>query len=165
MTKTSGFFFALFFQKRNPRSFPLALGFTILTLVPALAPRLAADTYPRQAGVDAIHYVFRLNLLTDTSVEIRGEATVTLKFVTPGVKETWLDFATAAADGKGMTVKSVTRGGKPAPFTHQSNRLTMPLAEPPAAGEEVSFDRAVPRRAGKRPSSHQEHPRRADGLQ
>ncbi len=32
MTKTSGFFFAMFFQKRNPRSFPLGLGVACLTL-------------------------------------------------------------------------------------------------------------------------------------
>ena len=137
---TSGFFFALLFQKRNPRSFPLAIGFTILTLVPALAPRLAADTYPRQTGVDAVHYVFRLSLLTDESPQIRGDATVRLKFVTANVREAWLDFATPTADGKGMTMKSVTRDGKPAPFTHQNNRLTLTLAQPPAAGEEVSFD-------------------------
>ncbi len=105
-----------------------------------LTPRLSADTYPRQTGVDAIHYVFRLGLLTDDSPQIRGEATVRLRFVTANVKETWLDLATATADGKGMTVKAVTRGGKPAPFTHQNNRLTLTLAPPPAAGEEVSFD-------------------------
>ena len=39
-----------------------------------------------------------------------------------------------------MTVKAVTRGGTPTPFTHQSNRLTLTFAQPPAAGEEVSFD-------------------------
>jgi aminopeptidase N len=140
----SGFFFALFFQKRNPRSSSLGIGFASLALLLAvalaLAPSVSADTYPRQAGVDALHYVFRLALLTDDSPEIRGEATVTLKFITPGVREAWLDLATSTAAGKGMTVTAVNRGGHATPFTHQNNRLTLTLAEPPKAGEEVSFD-------------------------
>jgi len=140
----SGFFFALFFQKRNPRSSSLGIGFASLALLLAvalaLAPSVSADTYPRQAGVDALHYVFRLALLTDDSPEIRGEATVTLKFITPGVREAWLDLGTSTAAGKGMTVTAVNRGGHATPFTHQNNRLTLTLAEPPKAGEEVSFD-------------------------
>ena len=36
------------------------------------------DTYPRQPGVDAIHYVFRL-AIDDGSNQIAGDATVTFK--------------------------------------------------------------------------------------
>jgi hypothetical protein len=36
--------------------------------------QLAADTYPRQPGIDALHYVFRVTLSDDTD-EIIGEAT------------------------------------------------------------------------------------------
>ncbi len=39
----------------------------------------AADTYPRQAGIDAIHYIFRL-ALSDSTDEILGEATADLRF-------------------------------------------------------------------------------------
>ena len=45
---------------------------------------LRADTYPRQAGIDARHYAVRLTLLTTDSNETQGEATVTLRVVTPG---------------------------------------------------------------------------------
>src|SRR6185312_1712775 len=45
-----------------------------------------ADTYPRQAGVDAQHYVFRLTLLTSDSNEIQGEATVRLRVTANGVR-------------------------------------------------------------------------------
>ena len=124
----------------KPRALAAWTAWLVLALTPAALPTLSADTYPRQTGVDALHYVFRLTLLTDASPAIRGDATVRLKFVTPEVREAWLDFATPAADGKGMTVKAVSRGGKPAPFTHQNNRLTLPLAQPPQAGEEISFD-------------------------
>ena len=61
----------------------------------ALAMLLAAasshaDTYPRQPGIDAIHYVFRLSL-DDTSNQIAGEATVTLRIVEP-INELALDL-------------------------------------------------------------------------
>ena len=36
-----------------------------------------ADTYPRQPGIDALNYVFRLTLSDDTD-EIVGEATIDL---------------------------------------------------------------------------------------
>ena len=39
-----------------------------------------ADTYPRQHGVDALNYVFRITLSDDTD-EIAGEATIDLRFV------------------------------------------------------------------------------------
>ena len=48
---------------------------------PACLPAaLGADTYPRQTGIDAVHYVFRL-ALGDASDEITGEATITVKFL------------------------------------------------------------------------------------
>ena len=116
----------------------------LLLLVPALA---AADTYPRQTGIDAVHYAFRLNL-TDASDEITGEATITIKFVVDGVPEVTLDLASVVAD-TGMTVQSVRRGGPmdiPGPasdalmFTHTSDRLRVVL--PPLvarAGQEFTF--------------------------
>ena len=68
----------------------------------AAAPAAFADTYPRQPGVDAWHYVFRIEI-SDTSPAITGEATVDLLVRRDDVAEVWLDLA-SAADGKGMTV-------------------------------------------------------------
>ena len=48
--------------------------------VPALA-----DNYPRQPGVDAIHYSFRLTLSDDTD-EVVGESTAELRFTNPREK-------------------------------------------------------------------------------
>ena len=48
-----------------------------------LAPPCLADTYPRQPGVDVIHYAFRLTL-RDESDEIDGAATVDVKFLADG---------------------------------------------------------------------------------
>jgi aminopeptidase N len=113
----------------------LTLG--LLTLASA-APR--ADTYPRQPGVDAEHYIFRLTLLTGDSNEIQGDATVRLRVTTDGVREAFLDFASATPDGKGMTVTRVTSGGQPVAFTHEHDRLRLLLPAGTRAGDEVTFE-------------------------
>lgn len=94
-----------------------------------------ADTYPRQPGVDALHYVFRLSF-NDANDEIAGETTVTLKLAA-GVSEVFLDLISAAG-GKGMTVASVTVGGKPVEFVHQTDRLRIALPKAASAGEEIA---------------------------
>ena len=75
---------------------------TIALLVLMWSVSLGADTYPRQPGVDAMHYVFRL-AMGDQSDAITGEATITVKFRQDGLGDLWLDL-TSAAGGKGMTV-------------------------------------------------------------
>ena len=115
----------------------------ILLLIPCL---LEADTYPRQTGIDAIHYAFRLSV-SDASDEIVGESTVTLKFLLDKVGDVQLDLTSPAA-GKGMTVQSVRRGGVselPGPasdallYTHLNNRLRLVLPSVSKAGQEFTF--------------------------
>jgi aminopeptidase N len=108
---------------------------------------LHADTYPRQPGVDVLHYVFRLGL-TDQSSEITGETTMTVKFTRDLVADLNLDLASMNV-ASGMTVQSVRRGGPidmPGPasdnlsFTHLNNRLHVVL--PPMssrAGQEFTL--------------------------
>ena len=95
-----------------------------------------ADTYPRQPGLDAIHYVFRLTV-GDSSNEITGETTVTLKAVAP-VTDVALDLASAAA-GKGMTVAAVMVGGRAVAFTHAGDRLRVPLPSPARVNDEIAL--------------------------
>lgn len=85
---------------------PLLLGFALATAPLAAAPLVTTDTYPRQPGVDVQHYRFAL-ALTDSTDEIAGETTVVIRFTTNGLISFFLDLATAA-NGKGMTVTSVT---------------------------------------------------------
>ena len=100
-----------------------------------------ADTYPRQPGIDALHYVFRV-VVTDGSNEIAGETTVTLKAMADGVRDIELDLISAVS-GKGMTVTAVTRQAagvsSALAFTHQSDRLRVSLPAPVNKGAEVSF--------------------------
>jgi aminopeptidase N len=98
---------------------------------------IGADTYPRQPGVDALHYVFRLTL-GDDSDEIAGEATVRVRLLSDGVDGLALDL-TSVVEGKGMTVSAVSSDGRQVPFTHRADRLELSLPSPSEAGQEVSF--------------------------
>ncbi len=101
---------------------------------------IRADTYPRQPAIDARHYAFRLTLLTSDSNDIQGEAAVTLRVVTPGVREAVLDFATPTADGQGMAVTSVTSGGRTLTVDHRQDRLHLPIPADAKAGDDVTFN-------------------------
>ena len=111
---------------------PLVLGAGLLA-----APLARTDTYQRQPGVDVQHYRFAITL-TDSTDEIRGEATVTIRFSRDGLNEFFLDLTSAAA-GKGMTVTSVTAGGSALRFTHGKNQLRIALPTASKAGESRRF--------------------------
>jgi aminopeptidase N len=96
-----------------------------------------ADNYPRQPGIDAQHYIFRIGL-TDSSDEVAGEATADLRFVQPGVTQVVLDLTSLNA-GKGMIVETVTAGSTPVKFDHAADRLTIRLEQAPQAGERRQF--------------------------
>ncbi len=72
---------------------------------------LIADTYPRQSGVDALHYTFRLSF-SDTSDELQGEASIDIRFLADGISEVVLDL-------DGMTVTAVS----PGTYNHSAGRL------------------------------------------
>ena len=56
-----------------------------------------ADNYPRQPGIDAQHYTFRV-ALTDTNDEVTGEAIVDLRFLQSGVTQVVLDLTSLKLD-------------------------------------------------------------------
>ena len=114
--------------------FVRTLAFSVAALLAAVPVR--ADTYPRQPGVDAIHYIFRLTV-EDTSNRIAGETTMTFRLAA-AVPELWLDLASAKPDGKGMTVTSVTVAGSSAAFTHAKDRLRIPLPATAKPGAELT---------------------------
>ena len=111
----------------------LLLRVALLLAVAASAREAGADTYPRQPGIDALHYAFRVRI-TDASNEITGEATVTLRITRANVAEVALDLA-SAANGKGMTVSTVAAAGRTIPHTHDADRLRIALPSLPAGSE------------------------------
>jgi aminopeptidase N len=98
------------------------------------------DTYPRQLGIDAIHYTFRVTLRDGTDT-IAAETDVYFRFLHDGVTELFLDLTSKSAtiDGKGMTVSAVTSDGGPVQWIHDGDRLLIALAEPPAKEESRQF--------------------------
>src|SRR5262249_27643299 len=101
----------------------------LLLLVPAL---VFGDNYPRQLGIDAQHYTFRVTL-ADNSNEIQGQSTARIRFVQDGVTQLWLDLAL------GMKVSEVTSRGAQLRYTHADARLALALSAPPKAGETREF--------------------------
>lgn len=109
--------------------------FTLLLFGFALSatPLAATDTYPRQQGVDVQHYRFTL-ALNDSTDEIAGETTVTVRFTKTGLTSFFLDLATTA-NGKGMMVTGVTSDSAPLRYTHTDNHLTIALPTATRTGE------------------------------
>jgi aminopeptidase N len=108
----------------------------LLTCLLSAAPCLA-DNYPRQPGIDAQHYIFRVTLSDDRD-EIAGEATADLRFVQPGITQVALDL-TSVHEGKGMTVDSVTSSGAAMKYQHASDRLVISLDRAPSLDERREF--------------------------
>lgn len=106
-------------------------------LFTCLFTRALADTYPRQSGIDALNYVFRLTLSDDVD-EILGEATVDLRFLKDGIADFTFDLA-SVNDGKGMRVSEVQSRGAALRFTHEADLLRIALDSPSTAGERRQF--------------------------
>lgn len=98
------------------------------------------DLYPKNPNIDAINYVFKIEL-SDTTDEIIGEATIDVLFLADGIKSVRLDLinATKALDGKGMTVIRVMSDGKPVEYSHEKNALTIKVPTAGKANERGKF--------------------------
>jgi len=114
---------------RFPRSLPL---FVLLSLVVVSAT--FADTYPRQPGVDVVHYVFNLKI-SDDSAQIEGDTAVRFRAVTGGLSRIVLDLGSSDGE-RGMTIAAVKEGDKSLEFSHESDRVAIQLPTPTAIGEE-----------------------------
>jgi aminopeptidase N len=130
---------AALFYPHPDMTTPRLVGFCVLSALIGLvsSARIAADTYPRQPGVDAQHYVFRLTL-DDASPAITGEATITVRLTRNDVRDVVLDL-TSAHDGRAMTVTGASREGANVAFVHEHDQLTLPVGTPANAGQLVTF--------------------------
>ena len=91
------------------------------------------DPYPKNPKIDAINYRFEFEL-SDESDEIRGMATVDVRFLAEGIETLRLDLINKSSvlENKGMRVISVASHGKPVNYTHENDALLIAL---PAASE------------------------------
>ena len=113
------------------RSLTLAAGLAFAAAIPA-----AADTYPRQSGIDIVNYAFWLTLSDETDA-IVGETEVTFKVARDGVAALALDLVQPkpGSPNRGMTVSAVTEAGKAVAFEHRDDRLTIRLEPAGSIGE------------------------------
>ena len=111
-----------------------------LLLTTAAVGSAWADTYPRQPGIDVLHYTFRLTL-ADNSDAIEGEAAVGFRVLEGGVSEIALDLVhpSPTPAGRGMTVEAVTEAGAPQRVDHAQGRLRIHLARPGTRDELREF--------------------------
>ena len=96
-----------------------------------------ADTYPKNAGIDVLHYAFTLEL-QDQDDRIAGTAAIDVRFAVDGVTSLRFDLVGHnAATGKGMAVESVSVDGTAVTPTHRDEVLVVPLSRPSARGQRV----------------------------
>ncbi len=125
----------MFASRNNPRALSLCVATLLAALIPATLP--ARDTYPRQPGVDVVHYAWTLTLRDDTD-DIAGDAAIDVRFVTDGVRTIEFDL-TSATNGKGMTVTAVTLDSAALQFVHDKDRIKITLPAPSRAGAHKIF--------------------------
>jgi aminopeptidase N len=108
----------------------------IVTCLIASVVTTAADTYPRQPGVDALHYRFAIEI-ADGTAHIDGETGATFRLLgdVPFIE---VDLRSATASG-GMTVRRVTRGAEDVPFSHAADRLRLPVPSTARVGDELTY--------------------------
>lgn len=108
-----------------------------LVLCGCSVPVAHADTYPKNAGIDVLHYAFTLEL-QDQHDRIAGTAAIDVRFVVDGVAALRFDLiGRDAGSGKGMAVERVSIDGTPVTPTHRDGVLAVPLPRASTRGQRV----------------------------
>lgn len=99
-----------------------------------------ADSYPRNANIDVLHYKFQLTL-SDKTDEIRGHTEIEIQFKVDGVSEFALDLIGQLHPDSttGMTVTGITRNEQAVDFSHKNNRIHFQLRTPSQANERRTY--------------------------
>ena len=123
----------------RPRTHLLSLLLAAFFLTgPVFGQHVYTDSYPKNEAVDIVGYVFELSL-SDESDRIEGTAHVDARFNESGQSKLRLDLigASAARDGRGMTVSSVTHEGTDLDFTHEDDVVLIDLGGDVPVGERL----------------------------
>ncbi len=98
------------------------------------------DTYPKNPNIDILNYAFRMEL-SDTSDEIKCEATIDVRFLKTG--EAWLRLdlikASESLDKKGMNVMRVAVGDQEMEYTHENDVLLIKLPSASQANQREQY--------------------------
>lgn len=111
-----------------------------LGIVSSPAAQAARDDYPKNPGIDIVHYAFQI-ALEDESDELECEARIDVRFLAAGIRELRLDLIGVSQERpeRGMRVTSVTSSTASVTFRHEGDALLIALAEPSVAGQHQSF--------------------------
>lgn len=98
------------------------------------------DGYPKNPKIDAINYIFNIELSDDTD-EITCEVTVDIRFLGAGVQNLRLDLVNVSSelDNKGMVVSSVSENGNDLKFTHVNDELLISLSKPSKNNQRTKY--------------------------
>jgi aminopeptidase N len=114
-----------------------SISIVLFILIQALSITVYADTYPKNPSIDVQHYRFELTL-SDATDEIKGIATLHIRFKEKDINKVRLDF-TNAENGKGMKVEAITQNGKALAYTHEKNELIIILTNPSQQGQHAEL--------------------------
>ena len=112
--------------------------FLLLLLQASLSA--SADKYPRNYNIDILHYAFEL-VLSDTTNEISGTASITILFKKADIKQFRLDFMnkTAERKGKGMEIEVISLDSTIVRYTHNNDEIFVQLPTPSSSGSTMVF--------------------------
>jgi len=119
----------------------LKKSFIIILFFIVYCPQSAlTDNYPKNPRIDALNYIFKLELSDDTD-EILCETTIEVRFLDEGIQELRLDLIKTSSElkGKGMGVSRVTSNGNSLIFTHENDALTITLAAPSIVNQRSKY--------------------------
>ncbi|MFL3050259.1 MAG: M1 family metallopeptidase [Candidatus Neomarinimicrobiota bacterium] len=99
-----------------------------------------ADNYPKNTGIDILHYRFEL-ILSDDENLIKGSSTINILFKKKDIKEIRLDLINKnnRIDGKGMKVSGISLNDQSLEYIHRNNVLTISLDQPSKVDQEISI--------------------------
>ncbi len=112
---------SLFYPQGSKTASFLAITWLLIALT-----GFSAYTQPTIPPLDVQHYTFNLTLNDDNN-NIDGQATITVKFL-KSTSLFVLDLTKKGSNGKGMTVSTITEGGKKIPFSQTGEVVKLSAA-------------------------------------
>lgn len=96
------------------------------------------DSYPKDADIDMLGYVFTLTF-SDDSDTFQGMTTATARYLAAGHRDLRLDLIQASdeLEGRGMTVTQVESGGESLVFRHEDDQIFIDLGREMEVNERI----------------------------
>ena len=110
----------------------------LLGFVSSASARQYRDSYPKNADIDMLGYVFTLTFSDDSDL-VQGMTTATARYLAAGQSDLRLDLIQASdeLEGKGMTVTRVESGGEDLAFRHEDDQIFIDLGREMEVNERI----------------------------